>query len=263
MASRRGTGPLRAVGRVPARPPLRGHVRFHGSAHGLQELTQTLAVQAVQLRLAANASHGQAFPQPPFHTIAPVLHDLHQHLHESPHIRPRKLLTGLQHRRRRTVRRLPFVLFQQLRKPHQVFESAVHRPTPIRRGRRARETHADPPLIACRYEHERKQTAHERFDLGPEPLLKPAMVGTGQKHATPIRPMFQRPLLRAPAHRRRTTAWEQPQDRSSGPALQCEASLPPVMTPSVRRQQSPQLWQSQFCITGKLFNGNVMDAASL
>src|SRR4029077_17285425 len=127
-------------------------------------------------RLAANASHRQAFAQPPFQTIAAVLHDLHQHLDYTAHIRPRKLLTGLQQGSRRTVRRPAYVLLQQARQVHEVFFSVDHRATRICRGRRARETHADAPVIPRWYEDEGKQTAYEWFGIGAETLLDPAAV---------------------------------------------------------------------------------------
>ena len=83
---------------------------------------------------------------------------------------------------------------------HQVFFRLGHRATRIRRGRRARETHADAPVIACRYEDKGKQPAYEWFGVGSETLLNPAAVGGCQKDARPIWPMSQLPFLGAFAH---------------------------------------------------------------
>src|SRR5207245_2696120 len=78
---------------------------------------------------------------------------------------------------------------------------AGHR-TASRRRRRAREAHADAPVIARRYEDEGEQAADEWFDVGAKTLLNPAAVAGRQEDAPPIRPMFQLPILPgAPARR--------------------------------------------------------------
>src|ERR1051325_595481 len=79
--------------------------------------------------------------------------------------------------------------------------SVARRAPPIGRGRRTRETHADPPVIACGYEDKGKQTADERLGIGAESFLRPAAVGGRQKDTTPLRTMGQPPILGAPAHR--------------------------------------------------------------
>src|SRR5439155_10409025 len=93
-----------------------------------------------------------------------------------------------------------YVLLQQARQVNQVFFSVGHRATRILRGRRARETHADAPVIACRYEDKGKQSAYEWFGVGPETLLNPAAVAGRQEDATPIRPVCQLPFLGTPTH---------------------------------------------------------------
>ena len=64
---------------------------------------ETVAANVIGPQLAAGASQGQAFTQPPFQTIAAVLHDLHQHLDDTPDIRPRERLTGSRRGGRGTV----------------------------------------------------------------------------------------------------------------------------------------------------------------
>ena len=62
--------------------------------------------------LPAHARQGQTFAQSSLQPIAAILHNLNEQFDQAAHVRPRKLLSPLQHWRRRACHRAACVLLQ-------------------------------------------------------------------------------------------------------------------------------------------------------